>query len=137
MCFLMSFFFFFLMTCYYTEEKQKYFITNKSKLNTYIKIGAGSDGDLSNFPNISTIARPCPQWIAKISPCFDVNIQLSNVLTIHVVPELGTLASLHRRIRWTYKSCFVSLSPWRRCLNVHVEPFKISKTISVMIISSH
>ena len=104
-------------------------------MRTYIKTGAGSDGDLSNFPNISTIARPCPQWIAKICVCFDVNIQLSNVLTIHVVPELEALTSLHRRIRRTYESCFFSIFPRIRCLNVHIVPFKtISRTISAVIV---
>ena len=126
-----------------TEEKQKHFTTNKSKLNTYIKTRTGCDGDLGNFPNISTIARPCPRWIANISSCFDVNIQLSNVLAIHVVPELETLVSLPSRIRWTYKPCFVSLFPRIRCLNVHIEPFKISttnqftrKTLNIMILQN-
>ena len=110
------------------KSKNIIIIIDKPKLNTYIKAGTGGDGDLGNFPNISTIARSCPRWIANICSCFDVNIQLSNVLAIHVVPELETLASLHRKIRWTYKPCFVSLFPRMRCLNVHVEPFKIRTT---------
>lgn len=92
---------------------------------TYLEIRAWSDCNLSNLPDISTITRPKPHWHARFTRWWlHVHIKCANVLAIHVVPELEALASLNSRVSGANKPCFVTLFPWRRCLDVHVIPYK-------------